>query len=361
MSSTACPACRLRSGLLAELGGVLDLRARDRSQLIGLLAREDLELIGLLGGRRRQELGRAHRQGRLTAGCGRTSAVCVHDRLYPRRLRAPAAPRLLYTEGDGRLLWESDQRPAVALLGTTRPSDYGAEMARSLANALACGGVLVVVRNQAGIARAAQKGAEQAGCGAVVLSADGLRPPGAADARTLPPPQRSRSCLAGELPPGCGGRRWGALAAERTVVHLSDLVVVVESESVQELFAVELARASGVRVAAVPGRATAPLARGPLELLAGGAPLVRCAEDVIALLGLPARLAPRASSGAGLPLRLARLLDRIGSGQETPEQLLAGSHRERTLVELAELELMGRVHRTRDGRYLTRAVTSPGR
>ena len=48
-----------------------------------------------------------------------------------------------------------------------------------------------------------------------------------------------------------------------------------------------------------------------------------------------------------------RLLDRIGSGQETPEQLLAGAHRGRILVELAELELMGRIRRTRDGRYLT--------
>ena len=334
---------------------MLDLRARDRSQLVELLAREDRELIGLLGGRRREELARAHSRGRLTSGCAQASAVCVHDRLYPRRLRAPGAPRLLYTEGDGGLLWESDRRPAVALIGTTHPSDYGVEMARSLANALACNGVLVVVAHQGGIARAAREGAEQAGAGAVLLSSDGLEPPGAVDARAFAAPQRLRSCLTGELPPGCSGRRWGRLAAERTVVHLSDLVVVVESESAHELFAIELARASGVRIGAVPGRATATLARGPLELLAGGEALVRSAQDVITLLGIPRQPLSPDSDDTRLPAGLLRLLERIGSGQETPEQLLAGAHRGRVMVELAELELMGRIRRTRDGRYLTTA------
>lgn len=332
---------------------MLDLRARDRSQLIGLLAREDTELIELLGGRRREELRRAHHDGRLTSAGARTSAICVHDRSYPRRLHVAGAPRLLYTEGDDGLLQGSDERPTVALLGTSRPSDYGVEMARSLAGALAASGVLVVLPHDDGIARAAREGAERAGCGAVVLSGDGLHPTGTASLISLDAP--SRSCLAAELPPGVRGRRWGRLAAERTVLHLSDVVLVVESESACDRLAVELAREGVARIAAVPGRATSPLSRGPLELLAGGATLVRSAQDVVALLDLPVSPPGPVTDSLRLPARLARLLDRVGSGQETPEQLLAGGRAERILVELTELELMGRVRRTRDGRYLATA------
>ncbi len=334
---------------------MLDLRARDPSQLIGLLAREDTELIELLGGRRREELRRAHHDGRLTSAGGRTSAICVHDRSYPRRLRVAGAPRLLYTEGDGGLLQGSDEHPTVALLGTSRPSDYGVEMARSLAGTLAASGVLVVLPHDDGIARAAREGAERAGCGAVVLSGDGLHPTRSASLISLAAPEPSRSCLAAELPPAVRGRRWGRLAAERTAVHLSDVVLVVESESACDLLAVELAREGVARIAAVPGRATSPLSRGPLELLAGGAALVRSAQDVVALLGRPESPPRPVTHPPRLPTRLARLLDRVGSGQERPEQLLAGGRPERILVELAELELMGRVRRTRDGRYLATA------
>jgi DNA processing protein len=345
----------LRSSLLAELSAVLDLRARDRSHLIELLAREDQELIGLLGGRRREALGRAHRRGQLTSDCAQATAVCIHHRLFPRRLRAPSAPRLLYTDGDDVLLLEGEHGPAVALLGTRRPSDYGVEMAQALSYALTCSGVLVVTLHGDGIARAARAGAEQARRGAVLLSGNGLEATRTVDARGPAARALPGSCLAGELPPGCRGRRWGRLAAERTVVQLSDLVLVVEAESAHELLGVELAGATGVRIAAVPGRATAALARGPLELLAAGAALVRSADDVLELLGRPESCTTQAAGGGGLPVRLARVLDRVGSGQETPEQLLSGADREQVLLALAQLELMGRVRRTPDGRYLATA------
>ena len=226
------------------------------------------ELIALLGGRRRETLYLAHRQGRLNDICARARAICIHRRLFPRRLRAPGAPRLLYIEGDDSLLRERNDRPAVAILGTGRPSEYGAEMAHSLARSLANSGVLVLTLKAQGIARAARTGAEQAGLGAVVLSSDGLEPTRDLEAGVAATRSHRKSCLAGELPPGCSGRRWGRLAAERTAVALSDVVLAVETRSAQELFGVELARAAQVRVGAVPGRATSPLAQGPLELLA---------------------------------------------------------------------------------------------
>ena len=335
---------------------MIDLRARDRSQLIGLLAREDLELIEHLGGRRRDDLQRAHRQAQLSPGGSLAPAVCVHDLFFPRRLRYPGGPRLLYTDGDASLLRPESDRPTAALLGTSRPSAYGAEMARSLAYGLACGGTIVVTLLADGVALAARAGAERAGSGAVVVSTSGLEldrsvGPGARGSRARP-----RSCLVGELPPGCPGRRWGQLAAERTAVELSDLVLVVETEPGAQPFGVELARESPGRIAAVPGRATAPLAQGPLALLRDGASLVRCADDALELLGLPTAGPQPDGVGAGLlPARQARLLERVGSGQETPEQLLSGADRRETLLGLAGLELMGHVRRTHDGRYIAAA------
>jgi len=354
LNDHACRDCRLRSTLLGELSAVIDLRARDRSRLLQVLGCEDLELIELLGGSRREVLCRAHREGLLAPGCSQAAAVCVHHRLFPRRLRGPGGPRLLYTEGDGCLLHERDQRPAVALLGTQRPSDYGVEMAYALAHSLAHDGVLVVTLLADGVARAARSGAEHAGRGAVVLSGKGLELPTMADARSPAARARPRSCVAAELPPGCPGRRWGGLAAERTAVELGDVVVVVEAESEHELFAIEIARAKGGLVAAVPGRATAPLSWGPLELLRAGASLVRSAEDVLELLGRPPSRTPPLAGDPGLPARLARLLERIGSGQETPERLLSGADAGEVLLGLAELELTGRVRRTHDGRYVVR-------
>ncbi|HUH81918.1 MAG TPA: DNA-processing protein DprA, partial [Solirubrobacteraceae bacterium] len=350
MTTPACRDCLLRSTLLGELSAVIDLRARDRSRLVQLLGREDLELIELLGGSRREALRRAHREGLLAPGCSQAAAVCVHHRLFPRRLHGPGGPRLLYTDGDGCLLHESDRRPAVALLGTQRPSDYGVEMAYALAHSLAHEGVLVVTVLADGVARAARSGAEHTGRGAVMLSGNGLAVPTAVDARPPAAGARPRGCVAAELPPGCPGRRWGGLAAERTAVELADVVVVVEAESEGELFAIEVARAKGGPVAAVPGRATAPLSQGPLELLRAGASLVRSGEDVLGLLGRPPGRSPRRGGDPGLSAPLARLLDRIGSGQETPDRLLSGTDASEVLLGLAQLELMGRVRRTRDGR-----------
>ena len=340
---------------------MLDLRCRDRSRLLELLACEDLELIERLGGRRKDELRRTHGAGRLFADHARAPAVCVHDGGFPRRLRCADGPRLLYTDGHSDLLLTGTDRPAVAVLGATRPSAHGAETARSLAHGLAREGVTVLTLLTDGIARSARQGLEPAGAGGVVLSAGGLEPERAGAPRAAAQRTRSGCCHAAELPPGCPGRRWGRLAAERTALRLSDVVLVVETEPGEELFCVELARAAGSPVGAVPNRATAPLARGPLQLLREGATLVRGAEDVLELLGRPSARAPTGQArGRPMPARLARVLERVASGEETPEQLLSGADRSETLVALAQLELVGWLRRAGDGRYIATADGGTG-
>ena len=359
LSSAACAPCRLRSGLLAELGAVLDLRARDRSRLVGLLALRDLELIDLLGGRRREELRRAHRDGRLRAGAPRRApyaSTIAHipgdcalparrGCCTPRQPRPPAGERRP-PHGD-----PSRHEPAERLRRRDGPL-AGERPGRARgAPSLAC----------TRTASRGRPGKERSGPGAApCCSAATASPPRAPSTPATSPPPRRASCLATELPPGVRGRRWGRLAAERTVVHLSDLVVVVESESAARAVRgrARPRQRGGDRGRAGQGHVT-PFPADLSSCSASGAALVRSAEDVLARSwACPAARPPRVTDRRGLPTRLARAAQarRLGRG-DARAAAGRGPAGADVLVELAELELMGLVRRTRDGRYV---ATAPG-
>ena len=359
MRDAACSACRRRSWLLAELTGVLDYRARERSGLLELLAREEEELIETLGGRRKDALRTLQaRPGADLAGAD-ARAVCRHDSSFPSALRGPRSPRVLYLAGQPARL-SAPGAATVALVGSRRPSDYGIEMARSLARALAWSEVRILTVLMDGIARVAATAASKEPRGGVVVSGDGLPAAGTGAAGRLAALAGHGGCSVSELPSGRDGRRWGRIAAERTAVELSDLVIVVEAaETSAELFVAELARAAGRPLAAVPGRSTSPLARGPLALLRDGAALVRDGEDALELLGraaTPRARSERARRDAPLPPRLKLVLEQLAAGRDTPEQLVLSGGPAAVLLALTELELLGRVRLGRGGRYVACAA-----
>ena len=84
-------------------------------------------------------------------------ALCRHHHGYPRwlALAGDRAPRMLYVSGTTQRLVELGAQPTVAIVGTRRATDYGMEMARSLARGLAASGVTVVGALADGIAVAA--------------------------------------------------------------------------------------------------------------------------------------------------------------------------------------------------------------
>ena len=100
--------------------------------------------------------------------------ICRHDRRYPRVLLAPMAPAMLFAAGGLRRLTSLTAAPAVAILGTARATDYGMQMAATLARGLAASGVAVVGGLTDGIARAAQACALEAG--GAVRRVSGARP-----------------------------------------------------------------------------------------------------------------------------------------------------------------------------------------
>jgi DNA processing protein len=367
-SRGACARCVRRSWLLAELSGPLDYCARDRGRLIELLALADEDLLKAVAGRRAPELRARYERFDCEEPSRRPGAValCCHDHRYPLTLRGRASPHMLEVAGGTERLAQLTAEPVVAILGSRAASDYGMEMARSLARGLSASGVTVTAALTDGIAVAAHAGALDADSASIAVMGSGL---------SVSPPKRRRAlyervrhdgCAVSELPRDCSGRRWGQLAAERILVELASLTVLVEAQSTPaELAGARMAQALGRTLAAIPGRVTSPLARGPHALLMHGAKLIRGPQDALELLyphstsragAQPAR-APQDESklGRGLRRSLSAMLERVGSGCDTPDKLTsAGADPAEVLLALSELELLGLLTRGDGGRYVLR-------
>jgi DNA processing protein len=360
-SCGACTACLRRSWLLSALSGPLDCCARDRERLQALLGLGDLELLQAAGGRRRAQL-RAQYDSfkpQMPRLDDEVETLCRHDSAYPRALAGPDAAHMLNVLGGARRLVAMSCAPMVAIVGSRTPSDYGREMARSIAHGLAVGGVSVVAAWHEGIAMAAHDGALRAGGATVAIMGGGLDVACATRHRALLRRLTGVGCAVSELPCDCPGRRWGALAGERTIAALASVTVVVEAEQTAgDLAVARLAHARARTVAAIPGRVTSLLSRGTNALLMEGAPMVRDAADVFELLyetdpSRTAARAPKPVAHAPLQARLRSLLERVGVGHDTPDSLVReGVGLGEALVGLSELELMGLLRRGDGGRYV---------
>jgi DNA processing protein len=385
----ACLECLRHSWLLALLSTRLGYHARDRSRLLALLALGDEQLIQAIGGRRRREL--RERYARFTAEQVRSSdgvtTICRHRRGYPRGLvqAGERAPWMLHVAGGAvALLEELNAAPAVAIVGSRRATDYGMEMARSLARGLTASGVTVAGSLSDGIAVAAQEGALEAGGKTLAVLDGGLDVACPARRRALHGRLLASGCVVAELPCGCKPQNWCYPARERTVVGLAQLTIFVEAdEDPAELQGARIARALGRTVAAVPGRVTSPVSRGTHALLLDGAALVRGPGDALELLYAGAaprdplrdlRALPGAQRGRGaqrstgtrrgmratlgtaaLEPRLQATLEQVGAGNDTPAKLSAASADVgEALLALSELELMGLLTRGDGGRYVPR-------
>jgi DNA processing protein len=372
MSSTrerpgACAGCLRRSWLLSALSASLEYRCRDRARLMELLRLSDEDLLHALAGRRRGELKHGYEKfevAKLTRAEG-VSTVCGHDHSYPPRLSDPGAPRMLNVTGEAGRFGELAAAPTVAIIGSTRASDYGMEIARSLARGLSASGVTVVGGLSDGIAVAAHAGALEVGGATVAVMPGGLDVACPARRRSLYARLRRSGCAVSELPCGTGPRRWGQLAAERIVARLAALTVVVEAKDTPgDLAGARIAETLGRTVAAVPGRVTSPISGGAHALLMDGARLVRGPADALELLcgpGSPATATP-ADSHAALEPRLRATLENVGAGIDTPEKLTrGGGDSGELLLALSELELMGLLARGDGGRYVPRTAHSRDR
>jgi DNA processing protein len=363
----ACPDCLRRSWLLALLGPYIEKIATgapgSRSPELLRLSSEDLaevaapKVAGQLLGRVAAISERHFERELLAAQCW---ACCRHDGLYPAALRDAAdAPWALIGRGDPALLEGLEPDGVVTVVGARRASSYGREIARELGRELASVGIVVVSGLAFGIDACAHRGALDAGITIAVL---GCGPDTAYPAahRSLWRRIGERGLVLSELPPGATPWRWTFPARNRIMAALAGMTVVVEAaERSGSLITADLAADLGRDLGAVPGPVSSRSSAGSNNLLAGGACLVRDAQDVLdAMLGPGARRVER--SGPSLDPELVEALEAIERGEGTCDAVatdldVSGPE---AAAALARLELLGYVSCSLVGVY-SRTLLQP--
>ncbi|HEU4904691.1 MAG TPA: DNA-processing protein DprA [Solirubrobacterales bacterium] len=292
------------------------------------------------------------------AGCW---ACCRHDPLFPAGLGDAAdAPWALFGRGDPVLLLRLVPDGAVTVVGARRASTYGRDVARELGRELAAADLVVISGLAFGIDACAHRGAIEAGLTVAVLGcgADIAYP---AAHRSLW--RRIGECglILSELPPGSGAWRWTFPARNRIMAALSGMTVVVEAaERSGSLITADLATDLGRDLGAVPGPVGSRLSAGPNALLAGGACLVRDAQDVLdAMLGPGAKRLER--SGPGLEPAQEAVLEALELGAETCDAIAAslGLSAAEAAAALAGLESHGYVNCSLVGVYSRTTLKPP--
>lgn len=209
----------------------------------------------------------------------RRQLLSLGDARYPASLLQTAdPPPLLYAEG--QLDWL--HVPALAIVGSRRPTAQGRDTARELAHDLAEAGLCIVSGLALGIDGAAHEGALQGGGGTIAVLGTGLD-------RLYPPTHRSlglriaeQGLLLSEYPPGTPPLPAHFPRRNRIIAGLSQGCLVVEAALQSgSLITARLAAEAGREVFAVPGSIHAAQSRGCHALLREGAKLVETALDVL--------------------------------------------------------------------------------
>ncbi len=366
---SACDACVRRSWLVARLAGHLERRRAERAVIRGVLALPDEGLIAALAGSRAASVRAEWRQVSPAALLARWSlcgshAVCRCDTRYPSVLfDLPDPPSVLHLLGDvGRAdeLLCADDRPSacVALVGARRSSVEAAEVAREIGRGCCAAGLTVVSGMALGIDAAAHEGALDATGATIAVLACGPERAYPASKRRLHAEIAARGLVLSELPPGTGPYRWAFPARNRIIAALAGMTVVVEAaERSGSLITAEIALELGRGVGAVPGPVTSWRSSGANALLRDGAQVVRDARDVLDDLCGAGGEAGGASQQLGLDLgglepHLRDALVAVDRGADSlAAQAPTAAAVPAALEALAELELLGLVSRTPEGRY----------
>ncbi len=206
---------------------------------------------------------------------------------------SPAYPAVLVGDDDPPpiVFWQGDidalAGARVGIVGTRRATRYGVDVAHSFAAGLSLAGVAVVSGLALGIDGAAHRAAVAVdGAPPIAVVGSGLDTVYPRANRALWHRVIERGVVLSEYPLGTPAAAWRFPARNRIIAALSDVVVVVESQSTGGALgtAVEAARRARP-VFAVPGPVTAPSSAGTNQLLFDGCAPARSVDDVLLALG----------------------------------------------------------------------------
>ncbi len=240
---------------------------------------------------------------------------------YPRwLLEIPDPPPVLYYRGRVDLAENHGLTPAIAIVGTRRPSDYGRRWTRRLSSTLAQVGFTVVSGLADGIdTEAHQSCLAEAGRTIAVLGTgvDVVYP---ASNRQLSQQIAERGLLVSEFPAGTQPDRPHFPMRNRIIAGLCRATLVIEApQKSGSLITARLANEYGREVYALPGTLDNPRAIGCLSLLNQGAQLILGEKELLDMLGTLPPLSP--TSNQQLSLLDGPLLDSSRLDSPPPQEL----------------------------------------
>ncbi len=199
------------------------------------------------------------------------------EKEYPYRLQfIPSPPPKLWIKGKNIDLFK---KPALAVVGSRNPSDYGRKAVKKIVGRLVKRGFAIV----SGMARGIDSLAHKLTLGnkgkTIAVLGSGLDV-------VYPPENKSLysqiQLVLSEFPPGTPPRGNNFLSRNRIISGLSDGVIVVEATRRSgTLNTARHAAEQGKEVFAVPGPITSPTSAGTSWLIQRGAKLVYDVEDVL--------------------------------------------------------------------------------
>ncbi|WP_309729560.1 DNA-processing protein DprA [Chamaesiphon sp. OTE_75_metabat_556] len=216
------------------------------------------------------------------------------DTDYPRLLaEIPSAPSILYYRGQVALAENRGEVPAIAIVGTRSPSEYGKKWARQIATLLAQNGFTVVSGLAQGIDAAAHSACLEAGGRTIAVVGTGVN--------LVYPPQHhelataiaQQGLIVSEYVANTSPDRAHFPARNRIIAGLSRVTIVIDAPTKSgALITAYQANDFGRDVYVLPGSIDNPNSIGGLGLLTRGAQPILGLTHLLELLATIPQLDP---------------------------------------------------------------------
>lgn len=191
-------------------------------------------------------------------------------------------PFVLYYKGEFDFS-SFDKHKAIAVVGTRKITTYGTQVTQSLVNDLVQANCIIVSGMALGVDSVAHKTTIENNGKTIAVLGSGVDICTPADNISLYRDiLQTGGCIVSEAPPGQEPVKGSFLSRNRIIAGLSDAVIVTEGASDSgALVTAGDALINNRKVFAIPGPITSNYSKGPNSLLAKGASLATCANDIL--------------------------------------------------------------------------------
>lgn len=252
--------------------------------------------------------------------------LTLHDPEYPALLKEiHDPPTVLYVLGS----FSSRDKTTIGVVGTRKPSVYGAACTKKLSYQLAYAGLTIA----SGLARGVDTAAHQAALAAkgrtIAVIGSGLSKIYPPENQPLAETIAESGAVISEFPMRTGADRQTFPMRNRIVSGLSFGLLVVEAAGRSgALITANQAGEQGRSIYAVPGRIDSAQSQGTNRLIQQGAKLVTGAQDILDDLGLlfsnePDLEKPKAPLSLGESER--RIFEALGDEESSVDEIIARS------------------------------------